>query len=166
MGYTMKTEGLDDLSKMLNQLGEQAGKVAAVGLYDGAGVMADEIKRQAKSIKADKFHYAVFPPNVTRNPSVEEKEAVTKASAGIAKFDKNGGAVETSVGYSNSGYWNIRGKMKPVPLIANSINSGTSFMKRQPFFRKAVTKGTPKATNAIVRTAEAKIEEIINQSGG
>ena len=163
MGYTMKTEGMDDLNKMLSQLGEQAGKVAAVGLYDGAGVMAKEIGNQAKRIKASKFHYGVF---VTRDPSNEEKAAVVNAGAGIAKFDKNGGEVNTSVGYSNAGYVEIAGRIKPVPLIANAINSGTSFMKKQPFFRKAVSSGTKKATDAIVRTAEAKIEEIINQSGG
>ena len=145
MGYTMKTEGLDDLNKMLSQLGEQAGKVAAVGLYDGAGVMAKEIGNQARRIRASKFHYGVF---VTRDPSHEEKAAVVNAGAGVAKFDKNGGEV------------------KPVPLIANAINSGTSFMKKQPFFRRAVSNGTQKAADAIVKTAEAKIEEIINQSGG
>ena len=163
MGYTMKTEGLDDLSKMLNQLGEQAGKVAAVGLYDGAGVMAGEVKNQAERIRASKFHYGVF---VTRDPSHEEKAAVVNAGAGVAKFDKNGGEVNTSVGYSNAGYVEIAGRIKPVPLIANAINSGTSFMKKQPFFRRAVSNGTQKATDAIVKTAEAKIEEIINQSGG
>ena len=163
MGYTMKTEGMDDLGAMLNKLGDQAEKVASVGLYDGAGVMAKEIGNQAQRIRASRFHYGVF---LTRNPSNEEKEAVVNAGAGIAKFDKNGSEVNTSVGYSNAGYVEIAGQMKPVPLIANAINSGTSFMKKQPFFRRAVSGGTQKATDAIVRTAEAKIEEIINQSGG
>ena len=163
MAYTMKTEGLNELTEMLRQIGDKAEKAASAGLYDGAGVMAGEIKNHAERIRAGQFHYGVF---VTRDPSYEEKAALLNAGAGIAKFRKDGGDVDTSVGYANSGYAVIAGKMKPIPLIANSINSGTSFMKRQPFFRKAVTQGTRKATDAIVRTAEAKIEEIINQSGG
>ena len=157
MGYTMKTEGLDDLNKMLSQLGEQAGKVAAVGLYDGAGVMAKEIGNQAKRIKASKFHYGVF---VTREPSNEEKAAVVNAGAGIAKFDKNGGEVNTSVGYSNAGYVEIAGRIKPVPLIANAINSGTSFMKKQPFFRKAVSQNQSKVEKAIENGITKRIEQM------
>ena len=163
MGYTMKTEGLDEVSMMLTKLGDQAQKVAASGLYDGAGVMSEEIKRHANGIRSSEFHYAVF---VTRDPSNEEKEAVVQAGAGIAKFDKNGTEVQTSVGYSNSGYWNINGKMKPVPLIANSINSGTSFMKKQPFFRQAVSRGTRPAEEAIINRIEERFDELINQSGG
>jgi hypothetical protein len=57
--------------------------------------------------------------------------------------------VDTSVGLQNSGYAELKGKTVPIPLIANAINSGTSFMQKQPFMRKALTKR---------RAAEAKIE--------
>ena len=57
--------------------------------------------------------------------------------------------------------------MKPIGVIANSINSGTSFMKKQPFVRRAVTKATPKAIQAIISRAESMINSIIknNESG-
>ena len=166
MGYTMKTEGLDEVSTMLTQLGDKAEKVASSGLYDGAGVMADEVKRQADSIQDGRFHYSVFPGATTRLPSYEEKQAVVNAGAGVAKFDKNGSEVNTSVGYSNAGYTYIAGKKKPIPLIANAINSGTSFMKKQPFFRKAVSRGTRPAEEAIINRIEERFDELIKQSGG
>ena len=160
MPYTMKSEGFEEISKMLNSLGENAQKVASKGLYEGAGVMAAEIKEGAGKINTAPFHYAVF---VTREPSPEEKEIVQKGM-GIAKFKKNGADVNTSVGYGNAGYAMLAGKRKPIPLIANAINSGTSFMKRQPFFRRAVVQGTAKAEEAIVEKIEAEIDALTKQA--
>ena len=156
MPMVMKTEGAEELSAMLNKMGEQAPKVASMGLYKGAGIMADEIHNQAAGITTAPFHYAVF---ITREPSPEEKEII-QGKAGIAKFDKNGSEVNTVVGFSNSGYAMLAGRRKPIPLIANSINSGTSFMKKQPFFRQAVASGGPKASSAIADSIEEAFEEM------
>ena len=158
MAITMQIEGLAGLSEQLSQLGENAAGVASQGLYEGAGIMADEIRSEAGNIRTAPFHYAVF---LTRDPSPEEKAAVAEAGVGIAKFDKNGSEVSTSVGYRNAGYTTIRGKVKPIPQIVNAINSGTSFMKKQPFVRKAATSGAKKAEAAITQTIEQKFNEII-----
>jgi hypothetical protein len=83
-----------------------------------------------------------------------------QSGCGISKFEKNGDGVGTSVGFSNAGYAMLKGKRKPIPLIANAINSGTSFMQKQPFFRKAVANATPKATAAIAQKIEAEIDAI------
>ena len=159
MAVTMKVEGLDEISEMLSQLENDAQKIASMALYEGAGVMSGEIFRSAKAVRAEPFHYAVFG---TRLPSEEEKEALlANGGIGIAKFDKNGSEVNTSVGYGNSGYTEIKGRQKAVAQIANSINSGTSFMQKQPFIRKAASDGTKKATEAIRRAIEARVNEII-----
>ena len=157
MPIQTKVEGLKELSEMLSQMGEDAGKIASGGLYEGAGIMADEIKRGAEGIKTSPFRYAVF---ITRDPSPEEKAAVLEAGVGIARFDKNGSEVNTSVGYRNAGYTTINGKTKPIPQIVNAINSGTSFMKKQPFVRKAATTGAKKAGDAITKYIEAKFEAL------
>lgn len=159
MAYTMQVDGLEDMSRKLTELGEKAQGVASMGLYDGAGVMADCIKLAAESIHTAPFHYAVF---ITREPSPEEKAAVLQAKMGIAKFQKNGAEVNTSVGYQNTGYAEVAGKTKPIPQIANSINSGTSFMQKQPFIRNAVNKGKNKASEAIIARCEAEFNRLIN----
>lgn len=156
MPYTMKVEGAEELSAMLNKMGEQAQSVASKGLYKGAGIMADEIHSQAAGISTEPFHYAVF---ITREVSPEEKEII-QGKAGIAKFDKNGSEVNTAVGFSNSGYAILAGRRKPIPLIANSINSGTSFLRKQPFFRQAVTNGGPRASSAIIESIEDAFDEM------
>ena len=152
MAYQMKVDGMSELSELLDKMEQRAPAVAAQALYDGAGIMAEEIRKGAGTIKTAPFRYT---KNGTRLPSPEEKAIVVSAGAGIAKFDKNGTEVDTSVGYRSSGYAMLGKKKKPIPLIVNSINSGTSFMNKQPFVRKAARTGAPKAMTAM----KAKIEE-------
>ena len=161
MAYYMNVGGMEELSETLDKLEERAPAVAAHALYDGAGIMADEIKSEVKNIQTEEFHYAVFPGVTTRLPSPEEKEIVEQAAAGIAKFRKTGSEVNTSVGFRNAGYATLKGRTVPIPKIVNAINSGTSFMKKQPFIRKAASSATKRVTDAIVNTIEQKSKERI-----
>lgn len=159
MAITMQVEGLDKVENMIRRLGDQAEGVAARALYDGAGVMANAYSSAAQSIGAAPFRYAVFKK---RPPSFEEKAAV-QGKTGIAKFDKNGSEVNTSVGFGGSGYVTIAGKQKAVRKIANAINSGTSFMEKQPVFRKAARTAAGPASAAIVAKADELFNQIINE---
>lgn len=160
MPYEMKVDGMAEVSELLEKMEQQAAGVAAQALYEGAGIMAEEIRKGAESIKTAPFKYA---KDGTRLPSPEEKEIVLAAGAGIAKFSKNGTEVDTSVGYRSSGYAELDGKVKPIPLIVNSINSGTSFMNKQPFIRKAARTGGTKAMAAMRDKIENAFEEMIKK---
>jgi len=162
MPYQMKVDGMEEISETLSKLEERAPSVAAQGLYEGAAVMAAEIRKGAESIRTAPFKYA--GGGESRLPSPEEKEIVVSAGAGIAKFDKNGAEVNTSVGYRASGYADLNGKKKPVPLIVNAINSGTSFMQKQPFIRKAASGAAPKAMQAIKERIEQSFEAITKEN--
>lgn len=217
MPFRFKSEGVANVMKQIKELEERSYMIASAALYDGAAVMVKEIEASARKIKTAPFKYA--KPGETRLPSPEEKEMITSAGAyGIAKFRKNLGAVDTSVGYNGAGYvpvkWNhmsskartnykhatFKGReitasstlkwlrdqggsakygisadigkgaqnMKPIGVVANSINSGTSFMQKQPFMRNAMKAAKPKCEAAIIKKAESLIEAILkeNESGG
>lgn len=145
---------MDELAAMLQKAGEAADGIAAQALYEGAGVVADAVSAGARGVSTSPFKYA---KGWQRQPSPEEKEALVSAgAAGIAKFQHTGNSVDTSVGYSRSGYADVNGKRKPIAVIANSINSGTSFMRKQPFIRKAVSQSQGKAASVI----ESKVNEL------
>ena len=157
MPYTQKVDGMDYITQMLEKTGDAADSIASRALYKGAGVVADEISKGARGISTKPFRYA---KGWQRMPSPEEKEAIVSAgAAGIAKFQHTGDEVNTSIGYKRSGYATIAGKRKPIPLIVNSINSGTSFMKKQPFIRKAVSQSKSKATVEILNEVTRLVEE-------
>ncbi len=166
MPYRINVDGLQEVSEMLTRLESRAGTAASKGLYNGAGLMADTIKQGAETIVTEPFHYAAVDGVTKRYPSPEEKEIILNAGVGIAKFDKNGAEVDTSIGYRNSGYAMLKGKRKPIPLIVNSVHSGTSFMQRQPFIRKAKRSGAQKSMTAIKETIEAEFEAMIKETGG
>ena len=47
-----------------------------------------------------------------------------------------------------------------IGVIANAINSGTSFMQKQPFVRKGANKGAPKAIEAMKEFIENELNAI------
>ena len=157
MAFEMEVTGMDELTKRLEQLGEKAQGIASSALYEGAGVMADSVSQAIQGIATEPFYYATG--GRTRKPSPEEKALLEKAPRGISKFTKSAVRVETNVGMRNAGYGTINGRTKPIPLIANSINSWTSFMKKQPFFRKATSR-TAAAETAIENKLRAEIEKL------
>ena len=155
MPITAKVEGMEEISEMLTRLEEDGPKAAAAGLYDGAGIMAKTIESGIDGIKTAPFRYTKFG---TGPPSPEEVGAI-RGAIGIAKFDKNGSEVQTSVGFGNAGYADVAGRQKAIALVANSINSGTSFMQKQPFIRKSTTKGAKLAEAAIIKAIEQRLDE-------
>lgn len=156
MAYTMNVTGMDEISKLLEKMQQAAPAIAAEALYEGAGIMSAEINSAAAGIRTG--------PGATRQSAryatEDEKAAVLSAGAGIAKFKKNGTEVNTSVGYKSSGYATVRGRRKPVPLIVNAINSGTSFMHKQPFVRRAASSGGAKAMSKMTEFIEDAFEKM------
>ena len=158
MGFSIQIEGMNELIRAMGTLPEQAEKVAAEALYEGAGIMADAVSHAVQGIATEPFKYAAGGKQ--RLPSPEEKAILESAKKGVAKFRKNGVSVQTSVGMQNSGYAILEGKTKPIPLIANSINSGTSFMKKQPFLRKAFSQKKGAAQAAIEAGIKSREDEL------
>ena len=159
MAMTVKVDGMETISMMLKDLGDKAEGIASRGLYEGAGIMADEIRKEAGSIKTG--------PGASRESAryatPEEKQIVMDAAAGIAKFKKNGTEVDTSIGFRNAGYANLNGRTVPIPKIVNAINSGTSFMHKQPFVRKAANRAKGKASEAIRASIDTDVNAITNK---
>lgn len=159
MPFTMDVSGMDELEKRLGQLEtEKAQGIAAVALYEGARVTADAVGQAVQGIATKRFKYPA-PPGKQRMPSPEEKALLENARKGVAKFRKTPMNVNTSVGFQNSGYGELNGKRVPIPMIANAINSGTSFMKKQPFFRRATSKNGA-AEAAIENKLREEIEKL------
>ena len=158
MPFSIQWDGADELLRKMDKLPEKAAKIAAEALYEGAGVMADAVSQAVQGIVTEEFRYATG--GRTRMPSPEEKAIVANAKHGVAKFRNDGTKIQTSIGYQNAGYAMLKGKRKPIPLIANSINHGTSFMKKQPFMRQAISKNQGAAIAAIEAGIKKREDEL------
>ena len=196
MPFQMKVDGMAEISETLSKMEKRAPAVAAKALYEGAAVIQKALFSEMGKIKTAPFKYA--KDGEQRLPSPEEKAVLEQAGVGVAKFDRNGVEIDTSVGFNQSGYadvnWNhmsgsartnykaksLKGhdsnstsflkssgnyerhlqNRKPIGVVANSINHGTSFMKKQPFVRKAVSSGAPKAIAAMKEVIENEFESM------
>ena len=199
--FSLKVEGMDELFSAMKKAGDKALGIAAQGLYEGAGLVANAVSREIGGISTEPFKYA--KGGQKRKPSPEEKAAIQSAPHGVAKFRKKLERVDTSVGFNGAGYVNVNfrhmnasartnykavrfkrhdstasstlkfikqqtgqdlGKgaqnQKPIAVIANSINSGTSFMEKQPFMRKAFSKTQSAAVAAIEAGIRARLDEL------
>ena len=87
MGFSIHIEGLDELTRKMDKLGEKAQKVASEALYEGAGVMADQVSQAVHGIATEPFKYAAGGRK--RKPSPEEKAILEGAKKGVARFPEN-----------------------------------------------------------------------------
>lgn len=154
MPAKIEVTGLDEMLKKVEETGKHAQGIAAKALYVGAGIVADGITKAAGGIQTE-----TNPPrDRKRLPTPKEKaDLLAAGAAGIARFDKNGIEVNTVVGYANKGY---TASGKPVPVIANAINSGTSFMQKQPFIRQGINATAAAAKSAI----DAEISRMVDEA--
>lgn len=154
----MQTIGTKELIAKLSMIGKNYGRIASQALYEGAAVVANEYKKATKEIvtqKRDKNE----PRTEARYPTPEEKAAI---KIGISKFWHEGDEINTSIGAAE-GYTTINGQKKAIKLIANSINSGTSFMHKQPVFRKALSRARKPAQSVMEQVVNQELEKIINK---
>lgn len=142
-------EGLSELVKNLDKLSDVY-PIMKEALYDGAGILADEIKKRAPEVLKD--------------------------SISISKMDAGGGKVNTAVTFA--GYSDHKTKQYPngVPygLIAAAFESGTSerstkngynrgeFGKR-PFIRPAMKACQDRVRDAMQKTLDERINDIMEE---
>ena len=159
MAGKSKTTGIGELEMKLQEMeASTAHDIAAAALYEGAGVVADAVSRAVRGIATEPFRYAAGGRKRLASP--EEKAVLESAGKGVAKFRDDGATVETSVGMQNSGYGTIAGRRKPVPLIANAINHGTSFMTKQPFIRQVNSQSNGPALSKIENKLREELDKL------
>lgn len=78
---------------------------------------------------------------------------------GIAPIQEDSDFVNAKVGWDGYGRDKTKKYPKGVPnqVIARSVNSGTSFRKKNPFVNRAVTKNKKTAVKAMADTIENEI---------
>ena len=191
MPFTLEWSGADELLRKMDKLPDKAAKIAAEALYEGADVMADAVSRAVQGIATEEFHYAKGGETRMPSPEekaivMNQRRGISKfknngtvistkigiSSDGYSKITwnhaKSGTRTKYKIGLGGkmTGSQSQEGKSsglsaKPVAVIINSIEHGTSFMKKQPFMRKAIqqTKGAAMAAiDAGIKKRENELD--------
>lgn len=191
MPFNLEWSGADELLRKMDKLPDKAAKIAAEALYEGADVMADAVSRAVQGIATEEFHYAKGGETRMPSPEekaivMNQRRGISKfknngtvistkvgvSSDGYSKITwnhaKSGTRTKYKIGMGGkaTGSQSQEGKSsglsaKPVAVIINSIEHGTSFMKKQPFMRKAIqqTKGAAMAAiDAGIKKRENELD--------
>ena len=155
--------GVEELNNKISALGENAEAIAKAGLFAGAGAVADALRQAVNTIPVDtdETHPFSDPLYVITQ---DDREDLANA-VGIAHFETAKGKVTTSISFN--GYARRTEKKfpngVPLPMIARSIESGSSVRKKYPFVRRTANRVRQAAQEATVNGADAKIHEIVEE---
>lgn len=162
----MTFNGCTEIVNMLDKVGAKADKLAAAALFEGAKVTADMLREAIDGLPTEGFHPLPgahnngdqFGPLRVLTP---DDKADLAASLGITKFEHGSDGVSTSISFAN-GYSHHKSKKYPrgipLPLIARSIESGSSARAKKPFVRPTARKAEGPAAAAM----QAKLDEMTN----
>lgn len=160
MKLTLKMQGIEDLEIKLATMERAAPGIAKACLYEGARVVADNLRAAVSTIPVQPHHAVPNAPNgrqlVYMTP--EEKSACL-AGIGIAKFEGSLNEFTTAIGFN--GYQTTAQSDGyphgiPVPMLMRSIEIGSSVRAKYPVCRKAFKASESGALAAM----QAKFDEL------
>lgn len=155
-------EGVAELRAMLARLGEKAPEAAKAALYVGAGAAADAVRSQIQALP-EKSGY--MPDGQQRNVVKPTEKQELLDHLGIAPFEVRNDLIHTEIsfaGYAESLKTDQYPNGLPIPLLARSIESGSSVRKKYPFMRKAEA-----ACRSSVQAAMTDvIQQFFDENGG
>ncbi|MBO7669898.1 MAG: hypothetical protein J6S60_04845 [Oscillospiraceae bacterium] len=157
----IEVEGLEEFVSMLEVLGKSGKKITAMALYDGAAVAAEAVVQAVNALPTEPDRGA--PRGRPYQVITPEDQAALAEAVGISKFQHSGDSVDCSVGIGGYGGHtepDYPGGV-PMPLIARSIESGSSVRAKHPFFRKAISGARGSIVAKMEETANKIMEEII-----
>ena len=156
----MTLTGLEEVSILIRQMADHGEEVAKAAVFAGAAAAAEAVRREIQALPTE----SGFKPNGEKRQSVKpsEKQALLD-HVGISHFQTEGGKTSAAVGFD--GYAENLATSKypkglPVPLLARSIESGSSVRQKNPFIRRAASAVKEVAQNAMQIAAYDEIEKI------
>ena len=157
---TFKFEGVDELVKQYEKLGNKTDEIIGNAVYKGAAVVMRAVESAVDNITTDNRFGT--EDNPVSGPSSIQKEGLKRA-LGIAKMRDDGGFRNVKIGFD--GYNQVHTKTwpqgQPNMMVARAVESGTSWMRKQPFMRKAEQSSRGKCEQAMSEAVDKAIQNII-----
>lgn len=155
-------EGIDNYISQLEKLYGDTEEIIGAAIYDGAGVVMQSVVNAIENIQVDNRFGT--EEHKTIGPSSYQKEGLRR-SVGIAKLRQDGSFWNVKIGFD--GYNQIRTKAwpqgQPNAMVARSVESGTSWMQKQPFMRNAERNSKVKCERTMANTVDREITKRIKE---
>ena len=155
-------EGVDDLIAEYSKLYDNTEEMIGKAIYQGAGVVFKSIQQAVDGINTDDSHEFGTSDNPKSGPTSIQKQGLIH-SLGIAKMRNDGGFRNVKIGFDGYNYVKTKTwpKGQPNAMVARSIESGTSWMSRQPFMRKAENSSKRRCEQVMADTIDKELTKIV-----
>ena len=151
-------KGMDEYLAKLGNLEFAAPGLVGQAIYEGAKIVTDQVRAEIEALPTAESKRVATP----RDPTQVEKDGLLDG-LGVAKKKNDGGYINVKVGMDgyNTDKTKKYPKGKPNAMIARSIESGSTVMKRNAFISRAVNKTKKEAEAAMQKVIEEGIEKIV-----
>lgn len=155
-------EGVDKLIAQYEKLQGNTEEMIGKAIYNGAGVVMKSCVAAVEGIATDNRFGT--QENPTTGPSTIQKIGLRNA-IGITKMRNDNGFRNVKIGFD--GYNTVKTKRwpqgQPNMMVARAVESGTSWMQKQPFMRKAEQSSRSACEKAMSETIDLEIKRIIGE---
>lgn len=157
-------KGLEAYELRLSKLADrkEIERIAGRAIYEGAAIMADEIKAGIEGLPV------VTGYGTDNDPLSGGVTAVQKAGLidglGIAPMQDDAGFLNVKIGFD--GYNRTKTekypKGQPNQLVARGVESGTSWKQPHPFVKPAIARARKRVEKKMAETIDEEIEKLMD----
>ena len=145
----LEMDGISELIGQLELLAEEADEMYKRAAYAGASVLADEVKKGLNGLKVVKARWGTADNPLEGVTKTAKSDLI--AAMGVSKIENDGQKTTVSVGFHGYGSRPTKKYPQGIPnqMLMRSVESGTSFMRKQPVVRVAVNRAKKQVDSAI-----------------
>lgn len=155
----MKVDGIKQLQEKIYALSDKTHEAIGEAVYGGMKIMADEIRKEIDALPVI-YDQEGWEEEKVNGITIRQKKGLQNGF-GVAKLRNDNGFQNVQAGFE--GYNSIVTKNfpsgQPNALIARSVESGTSFRQKNPFFSRAVKNSKRQSIEEMAKIIEEKIKE-------
>ena len=138
----------------LSKLRKGSKEIIEKALMAGANLLADNLRAEMDGIPVDERY---VKEGQMRDGIKQIQKQGLQDAFGITPIKSKDGVYDVHLGWDGYNYIG-----QPNPMIARSVNSGTSFLRAYPFINRAKSKYRKEAEQAMEETIAEEIGRITN----
>ena len=164
----MKVYGAEEYAEKISKLNKNRDKIIKHAVYEGAGIVADAVRNGVNGLPIQEGKVPGLPPYAGKGRQLTGVSAAQKKDLlnglGLSPIQElRLGYINTKLGFDGYGSIPTKSHPKGIPntLLMRSIESGTSFRKKNAVVRRSVNKARKPAINKMGETIDKELKKEI-----
>lgn len=155
-------KGLKDYEQRLSKMADrkEIERIAGKAIYEGAAIMADEIKAGINGLPVVTGYGTESDP-LPGGVTAVQKDGLIKG-LGIAPMQDDSGFLNVKIGFD--GYNRTKTEKypqgQPNQLVARGVESGTSWKQAHPFIKPAISRARKRTEKRMAETIDEEIKKL------